>query len=237
MVKTPTNAATTAAPTAPTPPARRKVDWEAIEPHYRSGIRSLKDIGAEFGVSAPAIVKHAEKSGWARDLTAKIQARADAKVNAAVVNGEVNVKAKILEKAVVEANADMQAGVRLSQRSDIKRARNVVNNLMGELEHQAGVENAILLAELGELMRRPDDKGQDKLNDLYQKIISLPGRAKTMKDLGESMRVLIGLERQAYGLDAEAPPEKDAFTTMLHRITSGNTSAFKPVADDPEMDE
>ena len=50
-------------------------------------------------------------------------------------------------------------------------------------------------------------KGQDKLNDLYQKIISLPGRAKTMKDLGETLRVLIALERQAFGLDA--PEEGD----------------------------
>lgn len=207
MATSPKKGAKTQAPPPPVPPNRRKVDWEGLEPHYRAGIRSLKDIGAEFGVSAPAIVKHADKNGWARDLTAKIQARADAKVNAAVVNGEVNAKAKTLERDVVEANADMQASVRLSQRQDIGRARTVVNNLLGELEHQSGQDNANLLAELGELMRKPDDKGQDKLNDLYQKIISLPGRAKTMKDLGESMRVLIGLERQAFGMADKNPDD------------------------------
>ena len=73
--------------------------------------------------------------------------------------------------------------------------------LLDELELQTGPDNAALLGELGELLRKEDDKGVDKLNDLYQKIISLPGRAKTMKDLGETVRVLIGLERQAFGLD------------------------------------
>ena len=79
---------------------------------------------------------------------------------------------------------------------------------MNELELQVGFENVAQLERLGELMRREDDNGQDKLNDLYQKIISLPGRAKIMKDMGETLRVLVGLERQAFGLDgAENDPD------------------------------
>ena len=76
-----------------------------------------------------------------------------------------------------------------------------------------------------------------KLNDLYQKIISLPGRAKTMKDLGESLRVLVTLERQAFGLDnvgadgeAQNGPTKqltDAERAVrLSRLMSGNPEAL-----------
>jgi len=223
--------------------ASKKVDYDRIEAGWRAGILSPRQLAAQYtedtggAVSHAAIINHFKRAGIERDLNAKIKAKAEAIVTKAMVTTKDTSGTSVTDRQIIDDGAAQIAAVRIGQRSDIKRARNVVNNLMGELEHQAGVENAILLAELGELMRRPDDKGQDKLNDLYQKIISLPGRAKTMKDLGESMRVLIGLERQAYGLDAEAPPEKDAFTTMLHRITSGNTSAFKPVADDPEMDE
>ena len=77
--------------------------------------------------------------------------------------------------------------------------------LLEELEQQAGGEQVAMLEQLGELLRSEDDKGQDKLNDLYHKVISLPGRAKTMKDLGESLRVLVTLERQAFGLDTAGP--------------------------------
>lgn len=184
---------------------RKQIDWEAVEIQYRAGIRSLKDIGAEFGVSDAAIVKRAKRDSWVRDLKAKILARADAKVSAAVVSAEVSARTKLNEREAIERASDEIVSVRLGQRKDIQRSRSIVMRLFDELELQAGPENAQLLEELGELMRKPDDKGQDKLNDLYQKIISLPGRAKTMKDLGESLRVLVALERQAYGIKDDAP--------------------------------
>ena len=70
-------------------------------------------------------------------------------------------------------------------------------------DRSPGVESAALLAELGDLLRAEDDKGQDKLNDLYRRIISLPDRARTMKSLADSLRVMIDLQRQALGMDAK----------------------------------
>ena len=58
---------------------RRPVDWDRIEPLYRAGVRSLKDIGSEFGVSAPGILKKAKKEGWSRDVQ-KVKDRTSAKV-------------------------------------------------------------------------------------------------------------------------------------------------------------
>lgn len=62
-----------------------------------------------------------------------------------------------------------------------------------------------MVAELGELMREPDERGQDKRNEVYQKLMSLPGRVKAAKELGEALKSLIGLEREAYSINAEPP--------------------------------
>lgn len=189
------------APGAPHP----SVDWERIELDYRAGIKSLREIAKGSGTSHVNIAKRAKKFGWVRDLTAKIQAKADALVNAALVNAPVNKASPAAERETVEVAAQSQASIRLAHRSDILRARGVTMALLAELEQQTGGDTVALLQELGDLIRRPDEKGQDRLNDLYQKIISLPGRAKTMKDLGESLRVLVAMERQAYGVKDDAP--------------------------------
>lgn len=41
-------------------------DWEAIESAYRAGVMSLRDIGAQYGVSEGAIRKKAKKLDWVR---------------------------------------------------------------------------------------------------------------------------------------------------------------------------
>ena len=210
-------------------------DWEKIEADYRAGILSLREIAeAHPGVNHVAITRRAKREGWSRDLSAKIRAKADALVTDQAVTADVTAQRHVSEREIIDANAQAIVSVRLSHRRDIQRSRSITMRLLEELELQSGRENAELLEQLGEIMRREDDRGQDKLNDLYQKIISLPGRAKTMKDLGESLRVLVTLERQAFGLDDKDQKPQDALTTLLQSIAGGNASAFRPVAHDPE---
>ena len=207
-------------------------DWERIELDYRAGVKSLREIADGSGVSHVTISKRAKKEGWVRDLAAKIQAKADELVNKATVNTGVNTVSAVSERETIEANAQAVATVKLAHRKDIQRTRGITMRLLEELEYQTGAENVFLLERLGELLRSEDDRGQDKLNDLYQKIISLPGRAKTMKDLGESLRVLVALERQAFGLDDKGNAPVDALTSLLHGIAKTSGNAFMPVADD-----
>lgn len=190
-------------------PIKAQPDWERIELEYRAGIKTLRQIAGENGISHVAIAKRAKRDEWSRDLSAKIHAKAEELVTKQMVNSEVTKEAKIAEKQVIEINAQAVASVRLAHRTDVQRSRKIVMALLSELELETGPETVNLLERLGELMRREDDKGVDKLNDLYQKIISLPGRAKTMKDLGESLRVLVGLEREAFGMDAKTPQQQD----------------------------
>ncbi|WP_151778333.1 hypothetical protein [Acinetobacter brisouii] len=213
---------------------KKVIDWEKIELDYRAGVKSLRQIAGEHDIAESGIRRRAKQYEWIRDLAPKIKAKADDIVRRESVRSDVRTEKRISEKQTIDESAHQQAAVRLSQRKDIQRSRSIAMQLFDELEHQVGVANVELLEDLGELMRSEDDKGQDKLNDIYHKIISLPGRVKSMKDLSDTLRTLIVLERQAFGLDDENNKPVDALTALLERVSTGNSSAFKPIADDPE---
>lgn len=180
-------------------------DWERIEQLYRAGTLSVREIASACGVSHVAIHKRAKRDGWERDLQAKIKAKADSLVNTDLVNTQVNKEALVTERNIVEANAQVIANIRIAHRTDIGRYRKLANKLLEELEGLT--DNRDLFEKLGVLMLSPDDNGLDKLNDLYRKVIELPTRSKVMKELGETLKNLIALERQAYNVEAEHPQD------------------------------
>lgn len=222
---------------SPSQKKRTTHDWEGIELDYRAGTLTLRQIGEKHGVSHAAISKRAKRYEWERDLKAKIQAKADALVTKATVTKEVTKETLETERDIVSANGEAIAQVRLAHRKDISRSRNITMSLLDELELQTGAETVAMLEQLGDMLRQEDDRGQDRLNDLYQKIVSLPGRAKTMKDLGESLRVLVTLERQAFGLDDKDNAPTDGLTSLLHGIATQSSNAFMPVTADPELED
>ena len=180
---------------------KKQIDWEAIQAHYSAGIRSLMDIAKEYGVSDAGILKRAKKEDWTRNLTARIQAKADAKVSAALVSEEVSARRLVNEREIVEANAELQYKVRISHRKDIQRVKALLLLQLGEAELQT--VDIALFKQLGELMACPDDNGIDKLNELYKKATSLPSRVTVVKQVTETLAMLIKLEREAFGIDKE----------------------------------
>ncbi|KAF0255918.1 hypothetical protein [Pseudomonas putida] len=196
----------------------KQPDWEAIERAYRAGVLSVREIAAAHEVSHTAINKRAKRDGWDRDLKAKIKAKADALVSKREVSTEVSSKQAETEREIIELNAEVIANIRMAHRGDISRSRRLTNKLLDELEGLT--DNRGLFEELGELMRNPDDNGQDKRNDLYNKIIDLPGRTKTMKELAETLKTLVALERQAYDLDAkQGGSEEDTLSKLMDELS------------------
>lgn len=195
---------------------RKVIDWEAVEIQYRAGIRSLKDIGGEFGVSDAAIIKRAKRDSWVRDLKAKIHARAEAKVSAAMVSAEVSARTKINERQTIEAVSDEIVNVRLAHRGDISRTRRLSMKLMDELE--AITDDQETLKELISQMRESEDADTALLN-LATRMSSLPTRTKTIKELSETLKTLVTLERQAYGIgeDNPVPPNSNLTDEELER--------------------
>ncbi|HIG7165299.1 hypothetical protein R6T71_23950 [Klebsiella pneumoniae] len=206
-------------------------DWEAIETAYRAGVMSLREIASQHSISHVSINKRAKKEGWEKDLSAKVKAKADALVNKREVNRRVNSKTAtqnlLTERQLIEATAEVIASVRMEHRGDIRRARELTNTLFDELAGECG--DVAALEQLGELMRHEDDKGMDKLNDLYHKIISLPSRVKSMKDLSDSLKTLIGLEREAYSIENKAETKEVTHNVMLVP-TSDNVDDWEEAA-------
>lgn len=187
-------------------------DWERIEVDYRAGILSTREIAAAAGISHTAINKRAKKDGWVRDLKAKIQAKADELVSRRVVSAEVSSQKAATERQIIEANAERIAQVRGEHRGDIQRVRTLALTLLGELEGQsASLED---LATLGELLRNPDEDGNDRRNDLYLKIISTPSRIDSAKKVAETLKHAITMEREAYGLDEKKPEQAPGEITI-----------------------
>ncbi|WP_176510156.1 hypothetical protein [Pseudomonas urethralis] len=196
----------------------KQPDWEAIERAYRAGVLSVREIAAAHEVSHTAINKRAKREGWDRDLKAKIKAKADALVSKREVSTEVSSKQAETEREIIELNAEVIANIRMAHRGDISRSRRLTNKLLDELEGLT--DNRHLFEELGELMREPDDNGFDKRNDLYNKVIGLPGRTKTMKELAETLKTLVALERQAYDLDVkQGGSEEETLSKLMDELS------------------
>lgn len=184
------------------------IDWERVETLYRAGVLSLREIAAQCGgCNEASIRKRAKRDGWERDLSAKIHAKADALVRKAEVRSAARADSAASERLIIEANAERIAQVRGEHRADIARLRALALRLLAECEAEAA--DPAVFAELGEILRRPDDNQQDRLNDAYMKAISLPQRIKGVKELAETLRVLVTMEREAYGIVAEPPKPPD----------------------------
>lgn len=210
---------------------KKAFDWERIEAQFRAGAMSVREIASEHGITEGAIRKRSKRDGWARDLAAKVNAKADQLVRTALVRSEVRTETPT-EKQEVEVEAKVQARIRIAHRTDISRSRNLVMGLLEELEHQTN--NRELMQRLGELMLNPDEKGIDKLNEAYNKAITLGSRTTTMKALADSLKGLVALEREAYGLAAAQDSVVDPLLDLLASMKRSTVPVVQKPGDDEE---
>lgn len=194
----------------------KQVDQEALQKEFEAGILSLRELSAKFGMDPGKghvqITRLAKREGWVQDQNARIQAKAESKLQkklaAEQAKSSPGTPAKRLtDSAVIDANAEAIVQVRLRHRTDIGRALSVTLKLLDELEHLT--DNQEQLESLGDLMHAPDPKtGKDRLNEIYHAVISHPERVKSGKALSETLKNLIGLEREAYNIPSADDPNK-----------------------------
>lgn len=188
----------------------KNIDWQAVELAYRAGIKSLKAIGAEFGLSDAAIVKRAKRDGWSRDLSARIKAETERKVSAAAVSAKVSEQRKVSETAVVEANATLQAGVITSHRQDIQTLRATVAGMAAELGAVAGTElqDALDLVLAEKIADLSNQQAKTALYKAFDAAMALGSRAGAGRNLVTALSTLIDKERQAFGIDKDGGDRK-----------------------------
>ncbi|MGB6450169.1 MAG: hypothetical protein WBE92_05400 [Steroidobacteraceae bacterium] len=182
-------------------------DWQRIEADYRAGLLSLRAIAAKDGhVTEGAIRKKARKLEWARDLAARIRAKAEELVRTELVRSagpQYATASEATETTIVQDNAQILAHVELTQRRDISKARQIVVALFAELESVTGERFKLLrgpplvrLASSGD-----EDNAANRAAGALSKATSLPARAATVKALADALRTLVTLEREAWGMD------------------------------------
>lgn len=187
---------------------KRFIDWELIERAYRAGIKTLRQIGEEFGVSHTAINKKAKELGWTRDLTEKIQQRAQSLVTKAevskVVSSSVSKERQLSDAETVSAYSDIVANIDMTQRSDVKMAMDTSRQMLVELASLSRPEVMSVLEWMAENFDESNGPFKDKANELYRYIISLPGRIKMAKELAATHGVYVPLQRKIYKLDEDS---------------------------------
>lgn len=199
----------------------KQPDWEAIERAYRAGLLSVREIAASCGVSHTAIQKRAKANGWERDLKAKIKAKADSLVAKREVATQVASKSVETEREIIEVNAEVIANIRMAHRGDISRCRSLTNKLLDELESLTDEQGTI--KSLIKQFKEGDHEDGEAMADmlaLANKIGALPNRTKTMRELAETLKTLIALERQAYDLDTKsAGNDADELSKMMDDLS------------------
>jgi len=209
---------------------RKKIDWERIEPGWRQGVKSVMQLAADYEaetgnkVSHTAINKHFKRLGVPRDLNARVQAKAESLVSAATVSARVSTETTLTDAQLVNEIAKDVAAIQLSQRNDIAKARTLSAKLLDELQGQTDSQE--LLEALGDMMRSPDENGIDKLNDLYRKVISTPSRIDSMRKLADTIKTLVTLERDAWGMKTEQPVDHQAFVTEIISLVDGTSKGL-----------
>lgn len=197
--------------------ARKFVDWELIERDYRAGIKTLRQIGDEHGVSHTAIQKRAKKEDWSRDLTQKVQQKAQDLVAKREVANSVAREQKVSDVETVRAYGEIVANIDLSQREDVKAAMANARGLLMELVQLARPEFREMLEAIAEEFDQSTDRRVDKANELYRYIIGLAGRVKMAKELAAVHGVYVPLQRKIYRLDDD-DSKKSSVDDLLEAI-------------------
>jgi hypothetical protein len=201
--------------------AKKIIDWELIERDYRAGLKTLRQMADEYGVSHVTIAQRAKRYSWERDLEKKIQQAAKNKATRAEANKSANKDLKT-DAQVVEVYADVVASVDLLQREDVKLA---IDNTRSQLQELVALGDPMFRERLEALGEEFDESGPtpnggwkvDKKKELYDYIISLAGRVKMAKEIAGSHGVYIPLQRKIFGLDNEKQQTSD-IDLLLKRI-------------------
>lgn len=166
-------------------------DWDAIEREFRAGIKTLREIGAEFGLSHAAVKQRADKFGWVRNLDAKIKAKTDELVSKKTLPTQLD---KITEAELIQSKAEQQAEVLLVERADIKRLAGMCEKFEIELDkHEADLEK----------------------------------KARIMKSLTETRKIIIELRRRNYNINDNANGDADR-STHNKELTVNFVGANRP---------
>lgn len=176
------------------------VDWLAVEADYRPGILSNRDIARKHGCTEGGVRKKAKKEGWVKDLSAKIESKADEIVRREAVRAEY---ADATEADIIDANANKSAGIQIAQCKEVRGIKGIALRLFEELQDQT--ESVDEYVKLSEILASNNSEAMQRR---FNKVADFSGRVDNMKKLTETVKTIIDLERKVNKIDTD--PFSDA---------------------------
>jgi len=177
-------------------------DWRVIEIDYRAGIKALRQIASENGITEAAIRKRAKRDDWTRDLSERIQAKA----------------VELVRKEEVRT-------VRTVRNSEVRKCNSANHEAEMVKICSNGMANVILKHR--DLSERIVNFGTQLLTLADDEILDIEKKARTFKTIVDSIDCAARLQRQAWGMDAKggghnalelAGNKSDAIATLSSTI-------------------
>lgn len=200
------------------------VDVETILEQRRAGMLSLRMIGLEHGISPQTVLNICNRHGVKPDLQRKIRAKSrDAVLESALTPEQrqaLSADADAREEQIVDANAAVQTDILAAHRNDLTRARQLVKSLMDELGTVS--QNQDKLRDLVDILTEPGQRGDKKLREAMQRVLSLTSRAGVVDKLINATKNVIALERETYGID-EGLRREDEMAAAIRELDRQQT--------------
>lgn len=218
---------------------RKDIDWEKVRQEYRTG-SNMSALARELGIRSSAISNRAKREDWTRDLVQPIRAAARAKVAAHLAKKQAaanalpgtTVSPVNDEPAIVDLNASVLAALDLAHRGDVEASRRLCKSMLDELggTHDGAAairelmeisvdvwrEHAMETAHSVRGAQQVEAQHKARL-DAIDRVMSLPGRSSTLKQLVDSLEKLVKLERQISGLE-DRKGETDGYEAVLKAL-------------------
>lgn len=188
------------------------IDWDKVKLAYEAGLTSNRKIAEQFGCSHTAVAKRAAEYGWVRKLKDQIISRADeivARGSVAIAVAKSSAgnqeKPSADDRQTIEVNAQALALVQLAHRGISAEMRTLAKQLLAEaMAHTLEPELFVRVRDVLEQMDdKPTDAQRDDMRLAMAAVASHSGRVKVLKDLAELTAKIIGMEREASGLNAQ----------------------------------
>lgn len=173
------------------------VKWNLVEQDYRADKKSLNQIAKEHEISRDRIKRRAEKEGWEKDLSDKIDARVKAKLNQNLVAATERLPETSTQEErdqqIIEVVAQTHVEVVNHHRRSITDLHRITQKMSLKLEDQ--LDNGLVVEVPGDTPEAP--------TTTITAPVDLEAAAKVFNNLTNGLQRLITLERQAYGMDKE----------------------------------
>lgn len=207
-----------------------RIEWDKIKQEYRRGIKSMARIAADHQCSEASVRRMVKIHKWKKDLKPKINKEIKKRLKKKKKKARVKKKKARYtvsdpqvtperEAEIVEAAANRAVMVVQAHRGDLMQMRVVMNNMLQELAlmsqcPQELAESIDIITHNSELTNTQADYARTRL----LKILDLPMRTTSLRNLAKTLALLIPLERQAFGLNEDTPPPEEDYTPMEERI-------------------